>query len=111
MKALIFNGSPRKNGDTSYLVKILTKNLAGKVKIVMPYFDNIKPCVDCRYCWQNEGCIINDDMQEVFKYLISSDNIIIASPLYFSEITGELLSALSRLQTIWCAKFFRRELV
>ncbi|MEA5011834.1 MAG: hypothetical protein VB100_08975 [Angelakisella sp.] len=38
-----------------------------------------------------------------------TNNIVIASPIYFSEITGQLLAVLSRVQTFWCAKYFRRE--
>ena len=34
---------------------------------------------------------------------------LIASPLYFSELTGKLLDVGSRLQTYFCARFFRNE--
>jgi multimeric flavodoxin WrbA len=104
MKTLIFNGSPRKNGDTIKLILEITKKLNGEVKIINSYYDKISPCIDCRYCQNNEKCIIDDDMQEIYKYLIECDNIIIASPLYFSELTGPLLSVLSRLQMLWSSK-------
>ena len=97
MMTLIFNGSPRKNGDTNSLIHELMNHLQGQVKIVNAYVCNISPCVDCRYCWQKDGCSIEDDMQEVYDYIHVCDNIIIASPLYFSEISGQLLSILSRL--------------
>ncbi len=35
--------------------------------------------------------------------------ILIASPLYFSELTGKLLDVGSRLQAYFCARFFRKE--
>lgn len=108
MKTLIFNGSPRKNGDTVSLINILTENLTGEIKTVNAYYDNIHPCVDCRYCWNHDGCAINDEMTEIYEYIKVCDNIIIASPIYFSEITGELLSVFSRLQTFWCQRFFRK---
>lgn len=34
---------------------------------------------------------------------------LIASPIYFSELTGKLLDVGSRLQTYFCAGFFRKE--
>lgn len=37
------------------------------------------------------------------------DNILIASPNYFSQLTGALLSITTRFQTYFCAKFFRKE--
>lgn len=33
----------------------------------------------------------------------------IASPIYFSELTGKLLDVGSRLQTYFCSSFFRNE--
>ncbi len=109
MKTLILNGSPRVNGDTESLLKIVTDNLAGEYKIVNAYRCNISPCVDCRYCKKNRGCSIHDEMQEVYAYLEECDNILIASPIYFSELTGKLLDVGSRLQTYFCSGFFRNE--
>ena len=108
MKTLIINGSPRKNGTTSTLVKALAERLSGEIRIVETYRSNISPCVDCRYCWKNDGCAINDEMQYLYKYIIDADNIIIASPIYFAELTGSLLQWASRLQYFWTAKNFRK---
>ncbi|ADL53900.1 flavodoxin family protein [Clostridium cellulovorans] len=107
MKTLIFNGSPRKNGDTQAMINEFRKHINGEVKIIDAYYANIKPCTDCRYCHHSEGCSKKDDMQEVYDYILECDNIIIASPLYFSELSGQLLAVMSRLQTYWCARFFR----
>lgn len=109
MKTLIFNGSPRKNGDTVSLINKLIESLKGEYRVVNAYDCNIKPCNDCRFCWNNKGCCINDGMQEVYEYITECDNILIASPIYISELTGPLLSVGSRLQTYFCAKFFRKE--
>ena len=48
-------------------------------------------------------------MQNVYNYIRDCDNIIIASPIYFGELTGQLLSVGSRLQTYFCARHFRKE--
>jgi len=109
MKTLIINGSPRKNGDTSSLVNKVREDLKGECRIVNAYDCGIQPCIDCRFCWKNRGCCINDNMQEVYQYIQECDNIIIASPIYFSELTGALLNVGSRLQTFYCAKNFRNE--
>lgn len=109
MKTLIFNGSPRKNGDTVSLLKHFTAQLPGEYKIVDAYRANISPCLDCRYCKEKPGCAIQDEMQEVYEYLKACDNVLIASPVYFSELTGPMLSVGSRLQTYFCGRFFRKE--
>ena len=109
LKTLILNGSPRVEGDTVSLIKRLTDQLDGECLIVDTYRSNISPCVDCRYCWKNSGCAINDDMVEVYSYIEECDNIIIASPIYFSELTGKMLDVGSRLQTYFCSEYFRNE--
>ncbi|MEL4106715.1 flavodoxin family protein [Oscillospiraceae bacterium WX1] len=109
MKTLIFNGSPRKNGNTAQLVADLQKKLSGEVKVVTAYACDVKPCIDCRYCWKNPGCAIHDGMQEIYDDIQEADNIVIASPTYFTELSGQLLAVMSRLQTYWCAKYLRKE--
>ena len=109
MKTLIFNGSPRKNGDTASLVEKFVGRLKGEYRLVEAYRCSISPCLDCRYCWENSGCAIDDEMQEIYKYIQECDNILIASPIYFSELTGKLLDVGSRLQTYYCARAFRQE--
>lgn len=82
MKTLIFNGSPRKSGDTISLVNKFIKHIDDEYKIVNAYDCNIKPCIDCRFCWKNSGCSQKDEMQEIYQYIQECDNILIASPIY-----------------------------
>lgn len=109
MKTLILNGSPRRAGDTAQLIEKITGGLVGEYRIVDAYRCGISPCVDCRYCWEHPGCAIRDEMQEIYGYIRDCDNVLIASPIYFSELTGKLLDVGSRLQTYFCARHFRRE--
>ncbi len=109
MKTLILNGSPRKNGDTVSLIDGLIKNLNGEYKIIDVYYSNISGCIDCRYCWQNISCSINDEMTEIYDYITDCDCIVIASPIYFSQPTGKLLDVCSRFQTYYAAKYFQNK--
>jgi len=109
MKTLIFNGSPRKNGDTTALIDEFVRHLNGEIVMVDVFERNIASCIDCRYCWEKEGCSQSDDMQEVYDLIQACDNILIASPVFFTELTGQLLMVASRLQTYFCARYFRKE--
>lgn len=109
MKTLILNGSPRKNGNSVNLINILTERLNGEYKIVDTYFANISPCVDCRHCWSYSDCSINDEMTEVYNYIEDCDNVVIVSPIYFSQPTGKLLDVCSRFQKYFAAKYFRKQ--
>jgi len=108
MKTLIFNGSPKKNGDTVALLTEFTKHLSGDIKTISCY-SNIVPCNDCRFCWENAGCTIEDEMQEVYTYLKDCDNIVIASPIWFNSISGPILNLASRIQTLYTASVFRKQ--
>ena len=107
MKTLILNGSPRKNGDTEYLLKELRKNLKGELVEIYAYYCNIKPCIDCRACQKEKGCKIIDDMQKI--YSDDFDNVVIASPLYMSNLTAPLMGIASRFQAYYCAKHFLKD--
>ena len=108
-KTLIFNGSPRKKGDTAALIRALTDDLAGQYRVVDCYRADISPCIDCRSCRRVKKCVLPDDMQEVYAYIEECDNIVIASPIYYSELTGKLLDVASRFQLYYSARFFRKE--
>ena len=86
MKTLIFNGSPRKKGETAYMIKTLQEKLGGEFKVVDAYRARISPC-----------------------FIEECDHIVIASPVYFEEVTGMLLAVLSRLQTYFSARYLRKE--
>lgn len=101
MITLIINGSPRANGDTVSLINMLKKNLNGEIYIVNACSGDIKPCDDCRYCNKSDKCIIEDKMQDIYSLIQECDNIILASPLYFSELSWCLLMFASRLQHVY----------
>lgn len=101
MKTFILNGSPRQNGNTSVLINRMREILIGEVLTFSAYYDNIKPCVDCRYCQQNNCCNIQDRMQDIYRCANDFDNVVIASPVYFGLITGPLFNILSRFQVCY----------
>lgn len=108
MKTLIFDGSPHPKGDTATLIRAMTETLSGEYNIIRAYDErNISPCMDCRYCWQHPVCSMQDGMTKVYRLIQESDAIVIASPLYYSELTGPLLGVLSRLQLFYCANRFQ----
>lgn len=108
MKTLIINGSPRKNGDTAALIHALMRHLEGEVKVISCH-DDISPCIDCRYCWENDGCALQDGMQPIYEYIADCDNIVLASPIWFSSLSGPALNLGSRFQRYFTARFFRKQ--
>ncbi len=106
MKTLVLFGSPRQNGHTKQMLNIFLQHLGGEYKIIdaYKYFHSdkqIKPCVDCRYCWNHNACSINDSMSEVYSYLEQCNNVVIATPIYFNGIPAPLKIIIDRFQVYW----------
>ena len=106
MKILILNGSPRPDGDTAYILGMLKDRFprGTEFETVNAFEADIRPCGDCRYCWENEGCCVRDGMDIIRKD--DWDVVVLASPLYMSFVTPPLFSVISRLNYIWSNRFF-----
>jgi len=102
MKTLIINGSPRTKGDTVALLTELKKYLQGEITEISVFSDNIHPCNDCRYCWTEGKCIIEDDMQIIYND--DFDIVIVASPMHMFGLPGPLINLTSRFQAYYAAR-------
>ena len=111
MKTLILNGSTRRDGDTARLIGEFRAHLEGEI-VELSCFDGFSPCTDCRACWISPGCSLPDGMREVYPFFEACDNLVIASPVWFSELSGPLLNLASRLiQPYFAARRFRGEVL
>lgn len=103
MKYCILMGSPRKNGNTSKLLKPFIEELQLKqvqYDMVWLYDKHIEPCIACRKCQEdctNFGCHYSDDTQEIFDKIYNSDIIILATPIYSWFCTPPMKALLDRL--------------
>lgn len=102
MNVLLINGSPRKNGNTCYLLnKVITTLTENGIATELIHLadKNIKGCTGCFKCAVNKDkkCVIKlDDFNEVFAKMLEADGIIIGSPTYFTDVTTEVKSILDR---------------
>ena len=105
MKTLLIFASPHAKGDTAALTDALIQNLNGEVVRFECYRRNVSPCVDCRRCLRESGCAIQDDMRLIYDCLADADAIVLASPVYYSLPTPPAIAVMSRLQTVYAARF------
>ncbi len=108
MKTLIFFGSPRQNGHTKQMLNLFCHNIEGEYKVIdaYKYYHSdkpISPCCDCRHCWHNDTCSIDDSMSEVYTYLKECNNIVFATPIYFYGIPAPLKIIIDRFQVYWAS--------
>ncbi len=105
MKVLGLIGSPRKDGNTEKLVNAILEGAAEKgaeIKIYHLAGMDLKPCKGCMSCKLEGKCIIDDDMQELYKEILSADAIVLGSPIYMWEITALTKTIVDRLIALTC---------
>ena len=99
---VILNGSPRKNGNTSALVKAFTQGAEGCGNTVTEFFlDNMK-IHSCKGCLSGDSsreypCIQKDDMGTIYPAVKNCDVLVLATPLYYWNMSGQIRTAIDRL--------------
>lgn len=101
MKTIVINGSPKKNGQTMSLTNELISKINGDIEIIHVYdYMPLKPCLGCEKCKTQSICSQEDYFGDVLKKIEDADCIILAAPMWFGNISGPLMSFLSRLN-VW----------
>lgn len=93
MKVTIICGSPRKNGNTARILYEIIKALKEQSFDISQYFISeldIAYCCGYKHCETNGECIQNDDVKTIIDDIASSQLVVIASPDYWGDITGQL---------------------
>ena len=101
MKITVLNGSPRPNGNTAGMVKTFREaaETAGHTVTVFEVCKmNVKGCMACEYCHERgQGeCIQKDDMKEIYESLQDTDMLILASPIYYHNMSAQLKCVIDR---------------
>ena len=103
MKVLALNGSPRRNGNTAALLSAALDGAkaAGAQTELIQFADlTFKGCRACYGCKLRgkpvEHCVIQDDLQEVLVKAMECDILMIGSPIYYSDVPGEVRNFINR---------------
>ncbi|MGI6217385.1 MAG: flavodoxin family protein [Coriobacteriales bacterium] len=101
MRIMVLSGSPREQGGTRAMVKAFAEGAreAGHTVDVFNVADmNIAGCRACEFCHTrgNGECAQKDDMQQIYDEWDEMDMLVLASPIYYGSISGQLACALHR---------------
>ncbi len=102
MKVIAFNGSARKDGNTAILIRQVFQELEHEgieTHMVQLAGKKIRGCTACGTCLQkkNQRCVIDDDVvNDCISKMLDADGIILASPVYFSDVTAEIKALIDR---------------
>jgi multimeric flavodoxin WrbA len=104
MKAIVVNGSPRKDWNTGKAVQKAGEGLEDEgfeVERIDLYDYVFKGCTSCFACKlkndrTNGICAMKDDLRPVLERLREADAVVLGSPVYFSQPLGQVRSFVER---------------
>jgi multimeric flavodoxin WrbA len=102
MKVIAFNGSPRKDGNTTTLISYLLREIEKEgieTELIQLQAKAIHGCVACYKCFenQNQRCAVNNDAaNEYIEKMITAQGIVLGSPSYFQDVTAEMKALIDR---------------
>ncbi|KAH0790696.1 flavodoxin family protein [Histomonas meleagridis] len=104
LKVIGINGSPRKGWNTHMVVEKALEGArdAGAITKLYHISDfKIQPCISCLSCKktpESSGkCAIKDDLTPLLQEIKTADALVIGSPIYWSQISSYLHTALERM--------------
>lgn len=103
-KAVCILASPRPKGNSFTLArKVLDtcEALGAETEIFSLYQMNFKDCVACLGCKKTaEECVLRDDLTAALRAVREADILILASPVYFGDVTGEMKKFIDRMYSL-----------
>ncbi len=99
---VILNGSPRRQGNTSALVNAFAEGAESAGHTVTEFFLDGMDIHGCKGCFgggknPEHPCVQRDDMDNIYPAYRAADVVVLASPLYYWTISGQLKTAFDRL--------------
>jgi multimeric flavodoxin WrbA len=102
MNIIAINGSPRKNGNTSLMIKAFLDGLEHGTftsEVIFLQSLKVKTCNDCRACKSGDlDCTVKDDLARVYPKLESADTLIFGTPIYWFTPTAQMKTVIDRLR-------------
>ncbi|MCD1295440.1 Fe-S cluster protein [Methanocella sp. CWC-04] len=103
MKVFGISGSPREGGThfaVNYALDILQEK-GCEVRYFSARAKDIKFCIHCDYCIRKkEGCVHKDSLLEFYEGMIWADGIIMGTPAYQGNLSGQLKTMMDRCRAI-----------
>lgn len=102
MKITLIQGSPHKMGSSNILAEQFqagAKQNGHEVVVFDTAQAKIAPCLACEYCHTkgNGNCCQKDDMENLKELILSSEMVVIATPLYFFNMSAQMKAAVDRM--------------
>lgn len=109
-KIIIIDGGPRKTFNTASMLKKIAEGAASvseqiEVKTIRLYGLDYKGCMACMACKikgrASNVCKFKDALTPILEEIAEADGLVLGSPNYFGEVTGQMRTFLERLAFPW----------
>jgi len=101
-------GSPRPRSSTGVLLeRVLAGAAAAGAETELIALRRLKysSCRHCGGCDTTGQCVVQDDMQTIYPKLRAAHHVVLASPIQFSGVSGEMKAMIDRAQCCWVATY------
>jgi len=108
MHVLAFNGSPRREGNTSRIIKSVLEGAASKgaeTTEVNLHHINMKGCSGCLSCRDNPGvCAQKDELSPYLEAIKTCDGLLLGTPIYMYRIAGQMKLLVDRCYSLYISR-------
>jgi len=101
-------GSPRARSSTGVLLErvLAGAQVAGaETDLIALRSLKYSSCRHCGGCDKTGQCVVQDDMQTLYPKLSEAQHLVLASPIQFSGVSGEMKAMIDRAQCCWVATY------
>jgi multimeric flavodoxin WrbA len=98
-KVVIFNGSPRMDGNIATLLDVVArgvKDAGAEVQNYTLFKMKFMACQSCFSCRMKPDCAINDEVRAALHKVIEADAVVIGSPIYMMQMSGPVKNLYDR---------------
>ena len=109
-KIIIIDGGPRATFNTASMLKKFAEGASSvsneiEVKTFRLYALDYKGCMSCMACKikrkASNVCKFKDALTPVLEEIAQADGLVLGSPIYFGDVTGQMRTFLERLAFPW----------
>lgn len=97
-KVIALLGSRRKKNTYGLLMEMkpLLERHGIQLQIIELYQKTIQPCLGCEQCILRGSCVLQDDTAHIMQQLMEADGVILASPVYLQQVSGQIKTFFDR---------------
>lgn len=104
MNIFVVTGSPRKDGNTEIMAEAFAQAARAAGHTVAVHYlreERVAPCLACQYCFTHDGtCVQKDAMNGLLEELQRADMLVLASPIYWFDVSAQTKSFIDRMYAL-----------